>query len=237
VGFARCPERVPLCGTSERVTRHALGCATNVQHYLTDLTRKITRSPVRLHPAKGVLLDDDLRSILRGADELIMTGGRTLLAKILKGSQDHKILELGLQDCPVYGTFAELSIDAIHGKIDQAIVEGYLSYEYDGRLPLLVYTEKGWDIERETYAEELFHKLRALAEGNEFAFDVATLKGRNREMVLSLLDMIEAHADARFIPLLQRWSGLEVKKVRQRIASVIRSIQASTDFHAGGRTT
>jgi hypothetical protein len=183
------------------------------------------------------LLADDLKAILRGADELIMSGGRTLLAKILKGSKDKKILELGLHDCPVYGAFAGLTMDAVLGKIDKAISEGYLSYEYDGRLPLLVYTEKGWDIEQETYAEELFKRLRALAEGSASTFDVATLKGRNREMILLLLDMIEAQADERCIPLLQKWSDLEVKKVRSRIAAVIRCIEASLVLDARGRTT
>ena len=201
------------------------------------MTRKITRSPVRLHPASGVVPADDLKAILRGADELIMSGGRTLLAKILKGSKDKKILELGLQDCPVYGAFAGLSIDAVLGQIDNAISEGYLSYEYDGRLPLLVYTEKGWEIEQETYAEELLQKLRTLAEGGESTFDVATLKGRNRGMILLLLDMIEAQADERFIPSLQKWSDVEVKKLRQRIAAAIRSIEASLVLNARGRTT
>ncbi|MDP2883778.1 MAG: RQC-minor-1 family DNA-binding protein [Ignavibacteria bacterium] len=189
------------------------------------MTRRITRSPVRLRPAKEALSSDELKTILRGADELIGSGGRTLLAKILKGSKDKKVLELGLEDSPVYGAFDEMSADAVHAKIDRVISEGYLSYEYSGRLPLLVYTDKGWEIERETYAEELFDKLRAMAEGGESAFDVATLKDRNRGMIMLLLDILEAQADERFIPLLQRWYDVEYKKVRQRIESVIRTIK------------
>ena len=37
---------------------------------------------------------EDIRMVLRGADELISTGGRSMLAKILKGSKDKKILGL-----------------------------------------------------------------------------------------------------------------------------------------------
>ncbi|MEH7419035.1 RQC domain-containing protein [Neobacillus drentensis] len=48
---------------------------------------------------------DEIKTILRGADDLIMRGGRTLLAKILGGSKDKKVLELNLNKSPVYGAF------------------------------------------------------------------------------------------------------------------------------------
>ena len=44
---------------------------------------------------------EEIKVILRGADELIVTGGRSMLAKILKGSKDKKVLEHGLDQCPV----------------------------------------------------------------------------------------------------------------------------------------
>jgi hypothetical protein len=50
--------------------------------------------------------------ILRAADELIATGGRSMLAKILKGSQDKKVLEHELDQCPVYGYYRELTLIA-----------------------------------------------------------------------------------------------------------------------------
>lgn len=190
------------------------------------MTRRIRRSPVRLSPAKGALSFDELRTILRGADELIGSGGRTLLARILKGSREKKVIELGLQESPTYGAFDMMTLDLVHAKIDRVISDGYLSYEYSGRLPLLVYTEKGWEIERKTYAEELFRKMRAMVEGGGPGFDVATLKDRNRGMIMLLLDILEAQADERFIPLLQRWHVLEYKKVRGRIGSVIRTIKS-----------
>ena len=39
------------------------------------------------------LSEDEIVAILRAADELINTGGRSMLAKILKGSKDKKVLE------------------------------------------------------------------------------------------------------------------------------------------------
>jgi hypothetical protein len=49
------------------------------------------------------LTDQDIKTILRGADNLIMSGGRSMLAKILAGSKDKKLLEKELDGSPVYG--------------------------------------------------------------------------------------------------------------------------------------
>jgi hypothetical protein len=38
----------------------------------------------------------EIRAILRAADELVATGGRTILSKVLKGSRDKKAGEHGL---------------------------------------------------------------------------------------------------------------------------------------------
>lgn len=48
------------------------------------------------------LSKDEKLAILRAADELIGAGGRSLLAKILKGSREKKVLELELDKTPVY---------------------------------------------------------------------------------------------------------------------------------------
>jgi hypothetical protein len=47
------------------------------------------------------------------------------------------------------------------GKIDWMIKHSYLDIEYSGRLPLLVFTDRGWDIEREQRAEEFLHEWDA----------------------------------------------------------------------------
>ena len=61
---------------------------------------------------------EEISTILRGADELIMNGGRTLLARILKGSREKKILELELDLSPAYGAFRDLTIEDITACID-----------------------------------------------------------------------------------------------------------------------
>jgi hypothetical protein len=84
-----------------------------------------------------------------------MNGGRTLLARTLKGSREKTILELELDHSPAYGAFRDLTIEDITARIDWLIVNDYLGIEYDYRLPLLIYRPRGWAIERETYANEL----------------------------------------------------------------------------------
>ena len=55
------------------------------------MSRKVRRVPVVLDAGEIRNLPlEDIRMILRGADELISTGGRSMLAKILKGSKDKK---------------------------------------------------------------------------------------------------------------------------------------------------
>jgi len=166
----------------------------------------------------------EIKSILRGADEIIATGGRNLLAKILKGSKDKKLLEFGLDKCPVYGFYKGLKIEDITARIDWLIVSGYLRIEYFGRLPVIVYTEKGWEIERDTYSDELLEKLRSLIPGGDYSF-VNELKDRDRGMILLLLDKIKASGEKGFIPLLKAWGEIDYRKVREEISQVINHIE------------
>lgn len=164
--------------------------------------------------------DHEIKTILRGADDLIMSGGRAMLAKILAGSRDKRLLELELDCSPVYGTFKGVSQKEILAKIDWMILHDYLDIEYDYRLPLLVFTEKGWEIERETYADELMNKLIDAAEKGRYEY-VETLKDRNRGIILLLLDKIAQSGKKEFITILKAWKMIEYKKVRAKIEEVI----------------
>ena len=64
---------------------------------------------------------NDVKAILRAADELIATGGRTMLTKVLKGSKDKKLLDHGLSQCPVYGFYRHLTLMEISQRIDYVI--------------------------------------------------------------------------------------------------------------------
>jgi len=168
--------------------------------------------------------DNEIKTILRGADDLIMSGGRAMLAKILAGSKDKKLLELELDYSPVYGAFKGISQNEILSKIDWLILHHYLAIEYNGRLPMLVYTDKGWDIERETFADELLKKLIEAAESSRYEF-VETLKDRDRGLIHLLLEKISDLGNKELIIILDAWQTIEFKKVKTKIQEVIEKLE------------
>ena len=131
------------------------------------------------------------------------------------------MLELDLDKNPVYGYYASLTMDEILARVDWTIVNGYLDIAYDYRLPLLRYTERGWEIERETYAGELLQEFDAVLESGREQFDMSYLKDRARDMILLLLDKVEATGDRKYIPILKAWAEIDYKKVRKRIGQVV----------------
>ena len=188
------------------------------------MSKKVRRVPVILDAGEiKDLPQEDIRMILRGADELISTGGRSMLAKILKGSKDKKIFEYKLNECPAYGYYQDMKLDDISKCIDWMIKEDYLRIEYDYRLPLLVFSEKGWQIEKETFAQELYQRMCLDVEEKK-ARVLFEMKEVNRQVVMCVLDKIEKEGTEEFLPYLGAWKMLEVKKVAARIAEVEKKI-------------
>ena len=184
------------------------------------MSKKVRRVPVVLDAGEiKDLPQEDIRMILRGADELISTGGRSMLAKILKGSKDKKIFEYKLNECPAYGYYQDMKLDDITKCIDWMIKKDYLRIEYDYRLPLLVFSKKGWQIEKETFAQELYQKICLDVEEKK-ARVLFEMKEVNRQVVMRVLDKIEKDGTEEFLPYLEAWKMLEVKKVATRIAEV-----------------
>lgn len=184
------------------------------------MSKKVRRVPVILDAGEiKDLPQEDIRMILRGADELISTGGRSMLAKILKGSKDKKIFEYKLNECPAYGYYQDMKLDDISKCIDWMIKEDYLRIEYDYRLPLLVFSEKGWQIEKETFAQELYQRMCLDVEEKK-ARVIFEMKEVNRQVVMRVLDKIEKEGTEEFLPYLEAWKMSEVKKVAARIAEV-----------------
>ena len=184
------------------------------------MSKKVRRVPVILDAGEiKDLPQEDIRMILRGADELISTGGRSMLAKILKGSKDKKIFEYKLNECPAYGYYQDMKLDDISKCIDWMIKKDYLRIEYDYRLPLLVFSEKGWQIEKETFAQELYRRMCLDVKENK-ARVIFEMKEVNRQVVMCVLDKIEKDGTKEFLSYLEAWKMLEVKKVAARIIEV-----------------
>ena len=187
---------------------------------MSRATIKISISPDNL-PA---LSPTEIRVILRAADDIFASGGRTLLAKILKGSKDKKVLELGLDQNPSYGYFNALKIDEIMAKIDWMIHHGFLQIQYSGRLPMIVFTERGWTIEREQYADELLQEWDRWVANGVAPISMEYLKDRNRGMILLFLEKIKNTGNKQYIPFLKKWEKIDYKKVRQVIRKVIQHL-------------
>lgn len=184
------------------------------------MSRKVRRVYFDLN-SQGItsLPGEEIKAILRAADGLTMQGGRSLLVKILKGSQSKDVMQKGLNDLPTYGFYRHLTADEVLARVDWMIEKHYLAIEYDGRLPLIAFTDRGWAIERETYAGELFQHLKSALLTLAIP-DMSYLKDKNREVIWILLDKIESSGDPIFLPALAAWERVDYRKVQARIRQV-----------------
>lgn len=173
--------------------------------------------------------EDEIKAILRAADDIISSGGRALLGKILKGSRDKTILEHELDKSPMYGYYKNLTLEQIGYRVDWMIKNKYFRIEYDGRLPLLVYSFTGWEIEKQTYIDELFEQFYQDVKDHT-ATVVPRLKDTHRDIAIGIIEKIALTKDKNLIPLLEYWRSGEVKKIRALITEAIHEIRtAKTD--------
>ncbi|MGJ9457394.1 RQC-minor-1 family DNA-binding protein [Oceanobacillus sp. CF4.6] len=173
---------------------------------------------------------DEKLAILRAADEIIGQGGRTLLAKILKGSRDKKVLALELDKCPVYGYYKSEKIADIVEKVDWMIDYDFLAIEYFGKLPLIIFTERGWKIESDQRSGEFLAQWDAWIEENRPLPDMEYLKDRNRNMILLFIEKVKETKDRKYIPYLKAWEKIDYKKVRAAIRSSIEVIESNQEI-------
>jgi hypothetical protein len=169
---------------------------------------------------------EDIKAILRAADEIIGQGGRTLLEKILKGSREKKVLQLELDQCPVYGWFRSEKMDEIMKKIDWMIDYDFLDIEYSGKLPIIVFTERGWVIEADQRADEFLREWDYWLEEGRPIPDMSYLKDRNRKMIFLFLEKIKGTINRRYIPFLEAWEKIDYKKVKDEIWATINALES-----------
>ena len=162
----------------------------------------------------------EMQAILRAADDIISQGGRTQLAKILKGSKEKKLLELGLERNPAYGFYGDLTLVQIVEKVDELIHTDFLKTELFGKLPMIVFTSRGWVVERERRAEEFLREWDHWLDNGITPSSMEYLKERNRGMIYLFLFKILCSADKRYIPYLRLWEQIDFKKVQAEIRQV-----------------
>lgn len=163
---------------------------------------------------------EDIASILRAADELIDTGGRAMLVKILKGSKDKKLLAHELEKCPSYGYYNNLKMKDIEVIVDWMIRNRYLRIVYNGRLPMIAFTDMGWELYKPIFADELIGEITSLDQfdANEL---VEGFKTVNREVVILMLDTILEMEIVDAIEFLELWKPKAYKKVAEKIGYVL----------------
>lgn len=169
---------------------------------------------------------DEIRSILRGTDDLAARGGRTLLCKLLKGSRDKDILQRNLDKNPSWGTYRHLSADQIMARIDWLILNDYLTVEYFHRLPLLCYTDQGLKIAIDTITDEILETLRNMKSDELDLPRLQSWKELPRATFDRLLQEIEAEGDPSLIPVLQSWAQVSYKKPAAKIRRLIENLRA-----------
>lgn len=173
----------------------------------------------------------EILDILRAADDISGSGGRTLLAKILKGSRDKKVLQLGLDKNPAYGSFTSFKMEEIIVRIDWMIHHDFFEIEYSGKLPMIVFTGKGWIIERDQYAGGLLRQWDEWLINDVTSASMEYLKDQNRGLILLFLEKIRNTSNKQYIPFLKQWEQIDYKKVRQVIRHVINCLERPDDVH------
>ncbi|MFG6115531.1 RQC-minor-1 family DNA-binding protein [Halobacillus sp. MO56] len=179
------------------------------------------------------LPEEEKRVILRAADEIIAEGGRTLLAKILKGSREKKILQLELDTCPVYGYFKSEKLEEVLTKIDWMIDYDFLDIQYSGKLPMIIFTERGWQIEADQRADEFLSEWQQWAEQGISDPDMNYLKDRNRHMIFLFLDKVKETRDKKYIPYLKAWAEVDYKKVKAKIQEIVEAVESNEQTDGG----
>lgn len=179
---------------------------------------------------RNQLPDEEIKLILRGADYIIGTAGRTMLAKVLKGSKDKKLLalaqELKLHKNEAYGSLSQYTLPEITDKIDWMIRHRYLKLEYEWKLPVIVFTEKGWGIQKEELANDFLHEWDEWIENGVPVVSMSYLKDRNRELITLFLDKVMETHNPKYLPLLRKWEPIDYKKVRAMIRRVIQHLES-----------
>lgn len=169
--------------------------------------------------------EDDVKAMLLAGDCIAGQAGRSMLAKVLKGSRDKKLLALGLDSTPAYGYFRSLTLDQITERVDWLILNDFMAIDHARDMPLLVFTDRGWDILIEMMVERMLKQWEIWVEANAVPMDMTYLKDRNRSMILLFLEKVAHTRDRRYIPLLQRWAPLDYRKVREAIGKVIEHLE------------
>ena len=196
------------------------------------MSKRVRRVPLTIDSGDiKDLQEADIIVVLRAADDIVGQGGRNLLVKVLKGSRDKNVLAHDLDKSPAYGMYKSLSQDDIGHRVDWLIENDYLRIDYDYRLPLLYFTDKGWEIERETYSCEMYERFSKAAEDKDASIIEDLRDKTNRQVKIRVIELIREKGTPDLLPLVEAWAAVEVKKLKAALYSAAKEITArNTDI-------
>jgi hypothetical protein len=178
--------------------------------------RNSFRQPYHLDSGEiSTLSREEVALVLRAAEDLITTGGRTLLVKVLRGSKAQDIRPEHRKN-PAYSVWKDLSQKEVSHRVDWSIKNAFLGLEYFGKLPLLVYLPKGLAIECQTIAAEWFQ----IAVANGFDALRGHVSSAPLSTAMAMLDQVAEHGKEIGLPILNAWEKVATKRVRKRINSI-----------------
>ncbi|MDA1068573.1 MAG: RQC-minor-1 family DNA-binding protein [Verrucomicrobia bacterium] len=167
---------------------------------------------------------EEVAFVLRAAADLITIGGRTLLVKILRGSEARDIRPEHRSN-PAYGVWKDLSQQTVSHRVDWCIKNGFLGVDYFGKLPLLVYPRKGLAIACQTIAAEWYE--RALRKGLEFLLNRISEVPLNT--IMAFLDQVAENGKDQGLPILESFQPKATKRISKRINAILAEWSGSGD--------
>ena len=165
---------------------------------------------------------EDIAAILRAAHDIVGSGGRSLLTKILRGSRQADVVKYEHDLNPSYGYFCALSEADVLARIDWTIRQRYLRIVYQGKLPVLELTFGGWEIEVGTLGDEILARFDSLLADSAAPYALDFLKGIHRDVATYVLLGIRLTHRYHYLPILTAWRRTS-RRLRDDIQSVIDS--------------
>ncbi|UOQ49827.1 hypothetical protein MUN88_07065 [Gracilibacillus caseinilyticus] len=90
---------------------------------------------------------------------------------------------------------------------------------------MIFYTERGWIIERDQRVDEFLSEWQEWIKQGTLDVDMTYLKGRNREMLLLMLEKVQESGNKAYIPYLKLWKQIDYKKVKAAIQETIEALE------------
>jgi hypothetical protein len=209
-----------------KVKAEALSLLESLDFEILEIVdpRPLERIREEIDPAENVpLTAEEHEGILRGAWLVAAKGGRSQLSLLLKGSRDKTVLKHGLDQSPVYGKLAYLTIEEIENRVDQLIRKEELRTEFVGNLPLIFLSDQSWSRIR-PWAQQYECRQAASADSRRLTEILDNWRNRRRDEQIQLLEAMASIEPGAARRVLQTWHGVAGKEMRSKIEAVLSAL-------------